>query len=64
MSKRYWCPQFCHRNKGWIDLPGASYKKSDVDAIAECIAQKHLVATRSIRKPHNWKPKDINNEFV
>ena len=21
MAARYYCPQWCHRTKGWIDLP-------------------------------------------
>jgi hypothetical protein len=56
---RLYCPQWCHRTKGWIDLPMlADKQKKPADDAAEEFAQQHKVATRVIKKPHGWKSED------
>ena len=56
---RLYCPQWCHRRKGWIDLPMLADKKEHVAIkTAEEFANTHQVSTRTIRKPQGWKPED------
>lgn len=57
--KRFYCPQWCHNTKGWIDLPSLASKKEKeaIDAAEEFAVNEHPgVRTRVIRKPHNWNP--------
>lgn len=59
MARRFYCPQWCHRMKGWTDLPMlASASKKEADDAAELFASTNVVVTRTIRKPKGWKPSD------
>lgn len=56
---RFYCVQWCHRTKGWLDLPSlASKKESEANDSSEEFAKAHGVVTRVIRKPHGWEPSD------
>jgi cytochrome c553 len=62
MSKRYYCPQFCHKISGWTDLPSlASFKEKEaIKNMEEFQNQRsEMLAMRVIRKAHGWQP---NNE--
>ena len=56
--KRYHCPQWCHRQQGWIDLESiASVKEKEAIDAAESFSNEHPgVRTRVIRKPKGWIP--------
>jgi hypothetical protein len=59
---RYYCPQWCHNRKGWIDLPSlASLKRKEAEDAAEQFAKENLVVVRTIRKPKGWKPDGSNS---
>lgn len=59
MAKRFYCPQWCHAKKGWIDLPMlASTSEKEANNAAEAFCTERRVQTRVIRKPHGWEPSD------
>ena len=68
MASRYYCVQFCHFKVGWTDLPGlCSKKEKECNDWAKCFAENHQVATRTIRKPHDWEPEgeiEENEKFT
>ena len=54
---RFYCPQWCHSMKGWIDLPMlASKKEKEANDSAAEFAERNKVVARVIRKPHGWEP--------
>ncbi len=59
MAVRYYCPQWCHQEKGWLDLPSLASKKLKEanDSLKEFLGQQHQgLQGRVIRKPKGWKP--------
>jgi hypothetical protein len=57
MPARYYCVQWCHSRRGWLDLPSlASTKEKEAVDASEQFAHEHHVVTRTIRKPHGWTP--------
>lgn len=62
-SMRWYCPQACDRQRGWIDLPSLAARKEH-EAIRNLLTWiKHYQSergsvpqTRTIRKPHGWEP--------
>jgi hypothetical protein len=57
---RYYCPQWCHDKKGWIDIDSlASKKEKEANDAAKEFAEIHKVVTRTIRKPHGWNPSNV-----
>lgn len=56
---RYYCPQWCHSKKGWVDISFlASKKEKEANDSAKEFAENNKVVTRVIRKPHNWEPEE------
>lgn len=54
---RWYCVQWSHAKKGWLDLPSlASKKEKEANDAAKVFAEENSVVTRVIRKPHGWKP--------
>jgi len=63
MAARWYCVQWCHSTKGWIDVPSLAFiGKKEADNAAEAYAHKHMAATRAIRKPHGWAPEAKDTE--
>ena len=57
MAKRWYCPQWKHKDKGWICLPSlASKKQKKAEKDAEIFAKENIVVTRTHRMPKGWKP--------
>lgn len=58
MAARWYCVQWSHPQRGWLDLPSlASKKEKEANASALNFAEEHPgVVTRTIRKPHGWEP--------
>jgi hypothetical protein len=59
---RYYVVQYCHRTRGWTDLPLASFKQKKCQDAAEEFASTHRVVTRVIRKPKGWVPPSFIEE--
>jgi hypothetical protein len=58
MAARWYCVQWSHPARGWVDLPSlASKKEKEANDAALVFAEEHPgVVTRTIRKPHGWEP--------
>lgn len=57
MAARFYCVQWCHVRRGWIDLPSlASKSEKEANDAAEQFAKTNGVVTRTIRKPKGWVP--------
>lgn len=62
MAARWYCVQFCHSMKGWIDLPSlASKREKEANDAAQKFAEANHVVCRVIRKPHSWEPPEPSN---
>lgn len=60
---RYYVVQYCHRARGWTDLPSlASFKQKECQDASEDFASTHRVVTRVIRKPKGWVPPAPSDE--
>jgi hypothetical protein len=63
--KRFYCPQWCHRTKGWIDIPMlASTQEKPVNDALKRFCEEHQVQGRVIRKPHGWSPEDSKYQAI
>ena len=61
MAKRWYCPQWKHKDKGWINLPTlASKKKKGADDNAKEFAEKNTVVVRTHKMPKGWMPDESN----
>lgn len=57
MASRWYCVQWSHPKRSWIDLPSlASKKLKEADDAAISFAEQNKVVTRVLRKPHGWEP--------
>ena len=57
MASRYYCPQWAHQRRGWLDLPSlASKREKEANDAARAFAEEPRVVVRTLRKPHGWKP--------
>lgn len=59
MATRYYCVQWCHNRKGWLDLPSLASKSEKIatdNMVAFQAQESTALAMRVIRKPHGWIP--------
>lgn len=56
---RYYSAQFCDSKKGWIDCGFFSLKEKEVDSFCEVYAKRHLIATRTHKKPKGFVPNSV-----
>ncbi len=53
---RYYSAQFCNSKKGCTDCGFFSTKQKEVDSFCEIYAKRHLVSTRTHKKPNGFVP--------
>ncbi len=61
----FYCPQWEHKSKGWIDLPSlASESERTANVAAKLFSRQFNCKTQVVQKPEKWNPPASGNEEV